>query len=269
MWNQYLDSIEKIIKERKSVFTTTNAITERNKIPSNWNYPLKNNQWYKIKDVICVFVDMRNSTVLNAETYDKSTASVYEFFTWTAIRFFHDFWASYIDIKWDWVFALFNHDEVFKALAAAITFKTFAGDIFMKKMKRKFPTIDVGFHMWIDQKVVLVKQIWLKDDVSRDSRKNEVWAWKPINMAAKLSSKSKDRQLLISERFYKKIKNEELVTKSCWCKDGEKSNETDDLWTEIDVSDDNKYDFNKAYLLESEWCSNHGEKWCKDILNLD
>gem|GEM_PF-3258392 len=34
-------------------------------------------------------------------------------------------------------------------------------------------------------------------------------------MAAKLSSKSKDRQLLISERFYKKIKNEELVTKSC------------------------------------------------------
>jgi hypothetical protein len=39
------------------------------------------NNWYKIKDVISVFVDIRGSTKLSAVAYDQSTASIYELFT--------------------------------------------------------------------------------------------------------------------------------------------------------------------------------------------
>lgn len=122
--------------------------------------------------------------------------------------------------------------------------------------------------MGIDQKTVLVKQIGLKDDNSRDSRKNEVWAGKPINMASKLASKSKDNELFISERFFEKIKDQELVTKSCGCSGGKDTGEKVDLWKKVDLNDEN-FDFDSAHVLESIWCPIHGKEWCEKILELD
>jgi len=73
-------------------------------------------KWLKIPGVISVYVDMIGSTKLSAEKYDQSTAKVYKYFTDSAIRIFHEFGSSYIDIKGDGVFALFNSDEVHRAL---------------------------------------------------------------------------------------------------------------------------------------------------------
>ena len=266
--SQYLDSINDIISERITVFKENNSITHKNTIPDNGNFPLKNNQWLKIKEVICVYVDMRNSTKLSATNHEKSTASVYELFTGSAVRIFHEFEAKYIDVKGDGVFALFNKNEVFRALTAAVSFKTFAELTFKKLVNEKIDNINIGFHMGIDQKTVLVKQIGLKDDQSRDSRKNEVWAGKPINMAAKLAARSNDNELWVSDRYYKQLNND-LVVKSCGCSNGKETNEKQELWDDLDVSGDNNFDFDKVYILKSIWCNRHGKEWCEEILKLD
>lgn len=268
MSDKYLDKIDDIIISSCTKFWQWASVTNRNYLKADWNYSMI--EWYKIDDVVSVFVDIKNSTGLSAVSHQNTTANIYEFFTWTAIKIFHNMWAEYIDVKWDWVFALFSKNKVFTALVAAVTFKTFADDKFLPEVKKKLKwKVEIGYHMWIDQKTVLVKTVWLKDNSDRDSRKNEVWAWKPINMSAKLASLA-DNQLCISDRYFKNIKDEELVTHTCWCKNWVPNNEKEYLWEkEIDLSDDHKFDFDKAYVLETHWCSIHWKDWCKEILKLD
>jgi len=265
--SQYLDSIEEIISDKTCEFENTDIeVKDEEKIPLG-NF--KMDTWLKIPDVICIFVDIRGSTKLSATKHDKSTASTYELFTGTAVKIFHEFGASYIDIKGDGVFALFNRGEVFIAIAAAISFKTFVSEKFITLIKAKMPNLDIGVHMGIDQKTVLVKQVGLRDDESRDSRKNEVWAGKPISMAAKLAAKSKDNELWVSERFFNSLNNEELLMKSCGCTNGQESNIKIDLWQETDLFNDDNFDFDKAFILKSIWCNKHGKEWCEKIINLD
>ena len=52
-------------------------------------------------------------------------------------------------------------------------------------------------------------------------RHNEVWAGKPVNMAAKLASTATSDQLIASERFYSGIRKDRRATHSCGCSGGE------------------------------------------------
>jgi len=262
--DQVLNGVFKIIEEQNKNYENTTSIQIVNNIPSTDQIPIENpNHWLKIPDVVCVFADMINSTQLSASKHDKSSASIYQYFTGTIIRLFHEFDAKYIDVKGDGVFALFDKGEEYRAIAAAVTVKTFIEIEFTKKVGR-FTNIDIGGHIGIDQKTVLVKKIGLKSYKGRSDRQNEVWAGKPINMAAKLASLTKAGELIVSDRFFKKINNQ-LVRKSCGCNgNGELSN----LWEEIDLSSENKFDFDKAYKLKSIWCSIHGKEYCLKILQL-
>jgi class 3 adenylate cyclase len=134
---------------------------------------------------------MMGSTKLSAEAHDNSTAGAYQLFTGTAVRLFSEFEAPYIDVRGDGVFALFNSDQPYRALAAAVTFKTFAREEFTPRIKEKTEQA-VGSHLGIDQKTVLVRKLGLKRHAERTDRQNEVWAGKPVNMAAKLASISED-----------------------------------------------------------------------------
>lgn len=265
MESLYLDSIATLIDERVTIFNQTISITNRNMLTSDWSYPTTCR--YKIPDVVSIFVDIRWSTELSASSHhDKTTASIYEFFTWTAIRIFHEMWAEYIDIKWDGVFALYSKNKIHTALAAAITFKTFADKKFKPLVDKKLnKAVNIWYHMWIDQKTVLVKQLWLRDSQWRDRRKNEVWAWKPINMSAKLASLSNDWELFVSNRFYDNLSTAEHIHKSCGCWSKKKA----DLWTSYDLSNEKKFDFNEAKVLKTSWCKNCWKDFCKEIIGLD
>jgi hypothetical protein len=83
-------------------------------------------------------------------------------------------------------------------------------------------------------------------------------------MAAKLASLTKHNELLVSERFFKRLKAD-FALKSCGCPSGTKSV----LWTEIDLQDDSRFDFSKAYRLGSNWCAKHGREYCNALLQLD
>ncbi|HMN14195.1 MAG TPA: hypothetical protein PKD55_17915 [Bellilinea sp.] len=253
-----------VVDEQVAIFEKGPSITFESKIPEPSTIPIENPQhWLKIPEVICVFVDMKGSTQFSAFTHDTSTAGAYQLFTGTAVRLFREFEAPYIDLKGDGVLALFDSNQPYRALAATITFKTFAHEVFVPRIKKKTGLV-VGSHLGIDQRTVLVRRLGLKRRGGRTDRQNEVWAGKPVNMASKLAAISEDNELLVSDRFFANLKDE-LVLKSCGCPSGDKG----ELWTAMDVSDDERFDFDIAYRLSSNWCSTHGKEYCDSILRLD
>lgn len=256
---KYKDIIDgQIEKFKNNIFTE-----EVDKIPNVDDIPGEGTtKWLKIPDVICVFVDMKNSTKFSASHHAGTTAKVYTLFTGTAVRLFKAFGAAYIDIKGDGVFALFNSDQVHAALCSAVTFRTFIKDEFEAKVTNK-TKVDTGVHIGIDQATLIVSKIGLRKSAKRGDMHNEVWAGKAVNMAAKLSSLSNNDEVCVSSRFYKNIKSDKALN-SCTC-----GGEPKLLWSEYDVSKDERFSFNCAHILESSWCKKHGAEYLDEILLAD
>lgn len=259
---KYRDIIDGQIEKFDTKFSIdvfSKKIKKMEKMPNAENIPTEQSvRWIQIPDVICVFVDMKNSTKLSASKHARTTAKIYTLFTGTAVRIFKAFNASYIDIKGDGVFALFNYDQVHTALASAVTFKTFVQDVFLKKVNE----IDTGVHIGIHQSTLLVSKIGLKKNKDRDDMHNEVWAGKSVNMAAKLASLAKNNEIYVSNDFYRKIKSKEALY-CCRCSPANL------LWEEQDVSSDDRFSFNKINVLKSLWCKNHGAEYLQKIIDAD
>ena len=66
----------------------------------------------------------------------------------------------------------------------------------------------------------LVRKLGLKIVDGRADRQNEVWAGKPINMAAKLARLSRGGIILVSDRFHEQLTGERALM-SCGCVGGE------------------------------------------------
>lgn len=248
---------KQIEKFKERVFTE-----EVDEIPNVDQIPGEGSKkWLKIKDVICVFVDMKNSTKLSASHHAGTTARSYTLFTGTAVRLFKSFGARYIDIKGDGVFALFNATQVNSAFASAVTFKTFIKEEFTPKVNNK-TEVDTGVHIGIDQATLLVSKIGLRKSKARGDMHNEVWAGKAVNMAAKLSSLSDGDEIHVSDRYFKKLKSDKILY-SCECSD------PTPLWEEFDLSEDDRFSFNKAHVLQSVWCKKHGAGYIADIIEKD
>lgn len=261
---QLPERYRQVIDDQVSIFKKERSIQEVSSIPDTPKIPIENqSHWLKIPDVICVFVDMLGSTRLSASAYDKSTAGAYQLFTGTAVRLFSEFESPYIDVRGDGAFALFDSDQPYRALAAAVSFKTFSKEEFVPRI-RKSTDIEIGCHIGMDQRTVLVRKVGFKRYRGRSDRQNEVWAGKPVNMAAKLASLTNDGELLASDRFFQNLKDDHAVL-SCGCNSDTKQ----PLWSEIDVSDNETLDFDSAYLLKSYWCPKHGAEYCEAILALE
>jgi class 3 adenylate cyclase len=253
-----------IIENEKNIFEKETTVIDVESIPDTSEIPISDPKtWLRVPDVICVYVDMKNSTMLSANAYPKSTANAYQLFTGTAVRLFDEFDSPYIDVKGDGVFALFDSNKPYTALAAAVTFKTFSNKIFVPLVGEK-NQIDVGAHIGIDQKSVLVKKIGLKKIEGRTDRQNEVWAGKTVNMAAKLAGLGENDELIISDRFAENL-TDDWVLKSCGCPNGEKV----DIWHSVDLSENEMFDFDLAYKLKTQWCTEHGKEYCEYLLSLD
>lgn len=251
-----------ILEEQIDLYQRRRSIQNYKEIPPTKRIPIeKPLHWLRIPKVVSVFVDMINSTQLSAGNNDNETAGVYQLYTGAAVRLFDEFEAPYIDVRGDGVLALFNKTQPHRALAAAVTFKTFTEVEITPRVKRK-TGIGIGSHIGIDQQTVLVSKIGLKRHDQRSDRQNEVWAGRPVNMSAKLASLSKAGELLVSDRYLKNFKDERVL-RSCGC-DGKY-----DLWKPVDLEGDERFDFSKAYKLKQAWCYKHGEEYCEYILTLD
>jgi class 3 adenylate cyclase len=268
---KYREALDKQI----SVFSKDVLITESQDVPSTNEIPYANPQeWLRIPSIICVFVDMRGSTALSAEERDKTTAAAYQLFTGTAVHMFSAFEASYIDVRGDGAFAIFDKEYPHIALAAAVTFKTFCFEEIIPRI-RKLTGENVGNHIGIDQRMVLVRKIGFKRRRDSGDWRNEVWAGRPVNMAAKLASMAGDAEILVSDRYYKSLRDEKALY-SCGCEDGDDdflstilSGGKGRLWGSVDVSERSEFDFETAYKLKSKWCKTHGAEYCDALVKAD
>ena len=260
--DQLPENIRQIIEKQVEKFKVRVFTEEVDEIPNVENIPGEGSaRWLKIKDVICVFVDMKNSTKLSASHHAGTTARAYTLFTGTAVRLFKEFGASYIDIKGDGVFALFNSNKVHAAFASAVTFKTFIKEEFTPKVVNK-TDVDTGVHIGIHQATLLVGKIGLRKSASRGDMHNEVWAGKAVNMASKLASLSNSNEIHVSDKYHSKLKSRKALY-SCDC------DEPVYLWEEVDLAFYDKFSFDKAMVLKSFWCKKHGAAYLKDILDAD
>jgi class 3 adenylate cyclase len=261
---QYLSEVKTLIDDALDLYADSTTYEIRNELPDTNNIPSskKPRHWLQINDVICVFVDMKHSTQLSAARHPKSTAGIYQLFTGTAVRILDYFDPPYIDVRGDGAFALFNPSQLYTALAAAVTFKTFVFQEFTPKVKDK-TGLELGAHIGVDQATVLVRKIGMSPHKNRTDRQNEVWAGKPVNMASKLAAMGELGELWVSDRYYDKVTHE-CARKSCDCK-GDKV----ELWKSKSVAEEGKYDFDTAHVLHSQWCRIHGAKYCDTLLALD
>ena len=149
-----------------------------------------------------------------------------------------------------------------------MTFKTFAKEIFTPTVRER-TDVKVGCHIGIDQRNVFLKRVGIRQLSGRTDRQNEVWAGKPVNMAAKLCGIAKDDELLVSDRYYKNIAGDDKTTKSCGCKEGILVDEKVALWETVDLSSKPQFDFDRGYMMETTWCVTHGSSFCEAIIRLD
>ena len=273
--SMFINGVDDLIENATNKYHEAVEVLKVRDIPTvTSDYPHGSNKWLKIENVVCVFIDMKNSTQLSAQKHDKSTAAIYEYFTGTAVRMLNLFGASYIDVRGDGAFGLFNKNKIYHALSSAITFKSFVQEIV--KSNVRIENIQINCHIGIDQKTVLVKRVGMKNSGDQNDRQNEVWAGKPVNMASKLASIGNANELIVSERVFAKFKSgdSEFVMRGCGCQNGVYTGKKTDLWAPLDLNilgfkNSRNFDFDFAHVLKSGWCPTHGQEFCEGTLGLD
>ena len=260
----YDDALTAIFADAAGKYKKGATVQVCRDIPSDIDsIPNDNNHWLKLEDVLCVYLDMKDSTRLSAAQQDKATANAYQYFTDTAVRVLNHFEAVYIDVRGDGAFGLFNKNRFYHGMAAAITFLTFANNDL--KRNAVINGKPLACHIGADVKTVLVKRLGLRNVEGKTDKQNEVWAGKPVNMAAKLASHGGSNEFHISERVFNRIKAEkcEDLLLNCGCHNGEATGIKSEAWTGIDVPENEQhiFDFSKYYRLKTHgWClSTHGE----------
>ncbi len=258
--NKYDNEVEELFKSTNDI-----EIVEESKIPKSDNIPYNDpKKWLKVDGITCLYVDLANSSVLDYKNYSKRVAQIYQGFTNTLVRTMNNFNASYIDIKGDGAFALFdNENSYIYALLAAITFRTY----FEKSLKTVVDNktngkITLSFRSGITIGDVIFKRMGLRGD-----KKNEVWTNSTVNNCAKLTAFSEFNKILVSSDIYNKIKYNRYLTKSCGCNNGVKSENYRDLWEEKYYQELSSYGEATVYELGSFWCENCGENFINKIID--
>ena len=248
-------------------------ITTRNDVPEVG--PVNRGLWFQIPRVTAIFADLKNSTGLNADDGPRVAAYAYTYFIRAMTVTLERFSAGYIDIQGDGIFGLFSgQGSRFCAAACAVTMRTLVerevASLFEKDAEADWKlTAGIG----IDHGTLLVRRLGL-----RGTKENEVWAGKPVNVAAKLSSQAGSNQIMVSERVFSQYRSASKLRQrallwSCGCSDGiagtgfdVPAGQTSCLWEEVSAPTGIGLDFPSMYRLKSAWCKTHGPEFCEAII---
>ena len=248
-------------------------ITRQNEVPETG--PANKGVWLQIPAVTAVFADLKGSTKLSATNRPKDAAIAYTYFIRAMTVILDRFSAGYIDIQGDGIFGLFSgKGSRFLAASCAITMRTLVERDVAVRFKNETSTDwELTAGIGIDQGTLLVRRLGL-----RGTKQNEVWAGKPVNMAAKLSSLAESNQVIVSDRVFEQYdgaskSRQRALIWSCGC-DGSRRgagfdvgiDETPNLWTEAPVPSDLGLDFENLHKLDSAWCKVHGPEFCEAIV---
>lgn len=125
----------------------------------------------------------------------------------------------------------------------------------------------------IDHGTLLVRRLGL-----RGTKQNEVWAGKPVNMAAKLSSLGGANYVVVSDRVFRQYEGVPKLRKrallwTCGCDRDlhglgldAPAGQTSHLWEEENIPEELGLDFQTFHRLQSKWCETHGPEFCEAIV---
>ena len=249
-------------------------ITALNEVPEEG--PVNKGLWFQIPNVTTVFVDLKRSTELSADSIPKTSAFAYTYFVKAMVLILERFGSNYIDIHGDGVFGLFSGPQSeFCAVAGAITARAqIERDIAVRFEEDTSTDWKLTAGVGIDRGTLLVRRLGL-----RGAKQNEVWAGKPVNMAAKLSSVACSNQVVVSDRVFSRYQQASYIRRrallwTCGCIDdaswataltypsvrqnvcGRRSRRLG-RWGWISI---------RLYRLESKWCCVHGAEFCETIV---
>jgi class 3 adenylate cyclase len=262
--NEYIDELFDSVK---SEYSNKVEVIEKDNIP-NYNY-LEVDKWHKVKNVVCVYIDLSSSTQININQHPNTSAKIFKSYVNSFVKVFDEYEAKYIDIQGDGGFALFDGDNAKeKAIVSAVTIKTliskkdYLSDYIESKTNNK---VNLRVRIGIDIGTILVKKLGKRNKSNTDYLNNEVWLGKPVSISSKLcnlkdSSKGLNSDTIrLSDRLYNEIDNNHILY-SCDCGNIEK------LWTEINF-DSKFFGLEKTYILKTNWCNNCGDIYSENILN--
>ena len=238
--------------------------------------PANRGVWWRIGNVTAVFADLRRSTDLSTSEEPRVAAIAYTYFIRAMTVILDRFSAGYIDIQGDGIFGLFSgRGSAFRGAAAAITIKTEMERAVAARFNQDASTErELKAGVGIDQGTLLVRRLGL-----RGTKQNEVWAGRPVSVAAKLSSLADDNQVVVSDVVYVSYQKasrprQRALIWSCGCSDGTLGagldvpiGGTSCLWEKAPAPGHLGLDFENVYLLKSRWCKVHGAEFCETIVS--
>lgn len=264
------ESIKEIFQKRKERIEDL-EVKDLEKIPTIDETDLETGKWFKVRNVVAIYVDMEGSTQLSNESYIKTSAKIYELFTGALSDIFKIFGAPYVDIKGDGGFALFK--ERFgsvKALLSEVTFRTYVKKYLTRYVKSEIKDWTISSNSGMAMGTVLVKRIGNRG-TGGNPQNWMVWVGKPVNIAAKLSEIAPSNSLLIQDEMLENFRNpkelEKYLILSCGCIGGKPTEEKTNLWKPFEVPISHIQDL-KISKLESLWCDIHGEDYLNSVLKI-
>lgn len=227
-------------------------------VPSPDEMFVEARKWLRMHDVVVVVVDLKNSTKLTWDEAAKSSARIYEAVTGNVVRTVKQFYPGFIDIQGDGMFAIFGGDDRYeRAMCAAITIKTFSEKGLLPAIEDHVEEKlrDTGLKVGMAAGMLAVKRVGKSRDQSEP-----IWAGKQVNWASKCAGAADRNELIVTERVFKRFKDNEFIRYSCRC------SAPRDLWADTQVTKLPEEAWN-CKLLKSRWCDTCGEEFCQAVLD--
>ena len=247
-------------------------VTRQSQIPERG--PSNRGVWLQIPQVTAVFADLKSSTELSSTASPRVVAVAYTYFIRAMAVTLERFSAGYVDIQGDGIFGLFSgQGSAYMAAACGITMKTLVErEVSIRFQKDVRTDWKLSAGIGIDQGTLLVRRLGL-----RGTKQNEVWAGKPVNVAAKLSTLAEANEIVVADRVFalyehaSRLRQRTLMW-SCGCDGGVRGagfdapiGHTSYLWQQELVPGELGMDFPSIYRLRSLWCVTHGTEFCEAI----
>lgn len=241
----------------KTDLTTPVEIIDVDDFPGPGDLYVEARKWLRVRNVVAVSTDLKDSTSLNFDKYAQTSARLYEAVTGSVVRVFslHD--PQFVDIQGDGVFALFHGDRAFeRALCAGVSIKTLSastvGPLIDEHFSDSFP--DTGLKTGIASGILTVKKVGVR------GTNEPVWAGKPVSYAVKCAQKADRHELVITSAVWDKLMPNDYIEYSC----GHSTGIATPLWREVEVEKLGKH--SKCMTLTSQWCTECGDEFCRAIL---
>lgn len=253
--------LEEVKETSRADLANKADVVDVDHIPSLDEMFVDKRTWLRIRPVVAVAADLKNSTALSTkDKYVNTSARLYEAATGSGVKMLSKFEPGFMDIQGDGMFALFHGELAFeRAFCAAVTVKTFSARHLAPMIEELFSETfpDTGFKVGMASGTLAVKKVGVR------GTNEPVWVGKPVNWAWKCAEKADAHELVATSAVYQKLEQNDYIAWSCGCPSGVPTS----LWGDTEVEKLGKHAQSK--LLLSNWCPTHGDDFCQAILDGD